>query len=232
MKPRLLDLFSGAGGCAMGYHLAGFDVVCGVDIVKQNNYPFDHIQADALEFLAEYGHEFDFIHASPPCQQHSSMRNITKKNYEDFIIPTRALLNELKTPYVIENVVGAPLQNPIMLQGNMFEGLKVKRQRLFELSFRITHIAMPTENLSIPAATKGANPINGFVSIVGTGGLGNGLGVDYARFAMQIDWMNRAEISQAIPPAYTQYIGAEWLSQNGYDATYPSLKVPKQLSLF
>lgn len=216
----------------MGYHRAGFDVSLGVDIEAQKDYPFDFLQYDAIEYLDKHGYEYDFIHASPPCQEHSAMKHVTKKDYADFIPQTRAILQVLGVPYCIENVVGAPLHDYIRLQGNMFEGLKVKRERRFELNFEITHIAIPTEKLSIPKATKGANPNNGFVSIVGTGGLGNGLGVEYARMAMGIDWMSRAKLSQAIPPAYTQYIAAEWLSRNGYEAHYPNLRMPKQYTLF
>jgi DNA (cytosine-5)-methyltransferase 1 len=224
-KPRLLDVFCGEGGCSMGYRLAGFDCITGVDIKPMARYPFDFYQYDALSFLQEYGHEFDFIHASPPCQNHSVMKQITKK---EFIPQTRAILQSLGVPYVIENVIGAPLIDPVLLQGNMFEGLLVKRERIFECSFQFVAPAVPTENLGIPRATKGANKQNGFVSIVGTGGLGDGLGVDYARKAMN----TRAAISQAVPPQYTQYIGAAWLEQNGYSCQYPKMKVLKQARLF
>lgn len=233
-KPRLLDLFCCAGGCGMGYHLAGFDVQAGIDIEDMSqHYPFDFIQSDALEYLKEYGHEYDFIHASPPCQQHSVMRNVTKKEYADFIAPTRRLLKEIGIPYVIENVKNAPLEYPIILRGDMFTGLLVKRERLFECSFSFEWIpATPTKKLYIPAVSKGASETTGFVSIVGTGGLGNGLGVEYARKAMNTDWMPRALISQAVPPNYTQFIGAYWLEKIGYAFQYPELNVPRQNTLF
>jgi DNA (cytosine-5)-methyltransferase 1 len=231
-KPRLLDLFCGAGGCSKGYELAGFDVVTGVDLSPMPRYPFDFVKWDALDYLDKYGHEYDFIHASPPCQQHSEMQNIHKKEYRDFIADTRRLLQAIGLPYVIENVVNAPLQNWVLFRGDMFEGLLVKRDRLFECSFKLVMPATPSRELYIPSAGRGASPITGFVTIVGTGGLGNGLGIDYARKAMGIDWMSRKELSQAIPPYYTQYIGAEWLKQNGYAHSHPRLTVPKQLDLF
>ncbi|GIW60772.1 MAG: hypothetical protein KatS3mg087_1838 [Patescibacteria group bacterium] len=137
MRPKLLDLFCGAGGAGMGYHLAGFDVT-GVDIKPQPSYPFRFVQADAFEFLEEFGHEYDVIHASPPCQAHTPVRNINKNlynrdRYPDLIEQTRSALRETGKIYVIENVVGAPLVNPILLCGEMF-GLRVFRHRLFEVN--------------------------------------------------------------------------------------------------
>jgi DNA (cytosine-5)-methyltransferase 1 len=229
-KPRLLDTFCCAAACAVGYSWAGFDVSVGIDIEDRGkDYPFDFIQSDALDYLDKYGHEYDFIHASPPCQQHSVMRHITKKDYADFIAPCREILQSLGLPYVIENTPKAPLRYPILLRGDMFTGLLVKRERIFECSFNFEWIpATPTKALNIPKATKGASPTTGFVSIVGTGGLGNGLGVEYARMAMNTAWMPRALISQAVPPNYTQWIGAYWLEKNGFDFTYPAMNVPPQ----
>src|SRR3990172_1281618 len=108
--PRLLDLFCGAGGTAMGYSLAGFTDIVGVDIVPQLRYPFEFVQADALEYLAEHGHEFDAIHASPPCQGYSIMNNLPwlrEREYPLLILPTREMLEGIGKPYVIENVMGA-----------------------------------------------------------------------------------------------------------------------------
>src|SRR5262245_50753326 len=116
----------------MGYSRAGFEVT-GIDIAPQKNYPFKFIQADALEYIAAHGHEYDVIHASPPCQKFSKLRNIRKikastdANYLDLVDPVRQLLIASGKPYVIENVVGAPLLNPVMLCGSMFPLLKVYR---------------------------------------------------------------------------------------------------------
>ena len=133
-KPRLLDLFCGAGGCSVGYYRAGFEVV-GVDIVPQPNYPFEFYQADALGFDFDPGW-FHAVHASPPCQAYSSLRGFTTTEYPQLIEYVRELLIQTGLPYVIENVVGAPLINPIRLCGSSF-GLKVWRHRLFETSFQI-----------------------------------------------------------------------------------------------
>lgn len=215
----------------MGYHRAGFDVQTGVDIAEQKDYPFDFVQADALEYLAKYGHEYDFIHASPPCQAHSPASNRAKKEgkeHADFLDETRVLLQSLGIPYVIENVPGAPMIKPLKLRGDMF-GLRVLRMRLFEMNFYINHLPMPNKT----GVTTGGGKIYGtldkaeFISVAG-----NGYRYSDGKKAMQIDWMPRKQLTQAIPPAYTQYIGAEWLKQNGFAYEYPQLNVPIQLSLF
>lgn len=114
MKPRLLDLFCGAGGCAVGYSRAGFEVV-GVDSAPMSRFPFEFHQADALEYLAEHGHEFDAIHASPPCQAYSTLRHMPHaKKHPDLVAVTRAALLAANKPYVIENVPGAPLIRPLI----------------------------------------------------------------------------------------------------------------------
>lgn len=143
-RPRLLDLFCCAGGAGMGYYRAGFDVV-GVDIAPQPHYPFAFHQADALDFLAEHGHEFDAIHASPPCQLYSTTKYAHEDNgtHPDLLAPTRQALIECGIPYVIENVEGAPLIDPLTLCGSEFglrapdvDGLPLalRRHRLFESS--------------------------------------------------------------------------------------------------
>jgi DNA (cytosine-5)-methyltransferase 1 len=135
---KLLDLYCGAGGAAMGYHRAGFEVV-GVDINPQKHYPFEFHQGDAIEYLREQGKEFDVIHASPPCQRYSkSVKKINRKNHPDLIFNTRTQLITSCRPYIIENVPGSPLINPIVLCGTMF-GLDVKRHRLFESNAILTN---------------------------------------------------------------------------------------------
>lgn len=133
IRPRLLDLCCKAGGTSQGYHDAGFDVT-GVDIDPQPRYPFTFIQADALDFLAAHGHEFDAIAASWPCQRFTTAQRIRGNTHPDLITPGRALLNATGRPWVMENVEGAPLRNPITLCGAMFPGLRVYRHRLFEAS--------------------------------------------------------------------------------------------------
>lgn len=134
MKPRLLDLYCGAGGSAMGWHRAGFDVT-GVDIAPQPDYPFEFHQGDALDFLAEHGHEFDARHASPPCQASCALTKGTNKGrtYLNLIPATREALATFDGPSVIENVQGADIRRDLTLCGEMF-GLGVIRHRYFELS--------------------------------------------------------------------------------------------------
>lgn len=199
--PRLLDLFCGAGGCTRGYQRAGFYVV-GVDIKPQPRYCGDEfVQGDALEYVAVNGHEFDAIHASPPCQGYSNTRNLQGNKHPMLIEPVRELLEATGKPYVIENVQGAPLDdNAILLVGSMF-GLMTMRPRLFECSFPVPFALAP------PAGAKhakmGRPPKEGeYVHAVGH--MSN---VAYCRDALGIFWMTQGELAQAIPPAYCEYIG-------------------------
>jgi DNA (cytosine-5)-methyltransferase 1 len=218
-KPRLLDLFCGAGGAAMGYHRAGFEVV-GVDIIPQPHYPFAFEQMDALTYLAWVAdrvyhgfRDFDAIHASPPCQAYSALNGLTTNEYPRLIEPVRTLLVRSGLPYVIENVVGAPLVNPIRLCGSSF-GLGVRRHRLFEMS---------DPPALVPTCAHYLQPEP--LDVTGTGGPstkprtapGGGLSrkpssMAQASAAMGINWMTRPEISEAIPPAYTEWIGRQLLA--------------------
>ncbi len=198
----MLDLFCGAGGCAVGYHRAGFDVT-GVDIAPQPRYPFPFVQADALEYVAAHGREFDVIHASPPCQAYSRTQRIHGKEYPDLLAATRRALEATGRPWVIENVEEAPLGG-IVLCGTFF-GLKVLRHRRFESSelllcgYQCRH---PKDNRCVQVG----RPIcaGQFVTVAG-----NISGVKLAGKAMGIDWMIRRELTQAIPPAYTEFIGRQ-----------------------
>ena len=196
-RPRVLDLFCKAGGAGYGYHLAGYEVV-GVDIELQPNYPFEFHQADALTFPLD---GFDLIHASPPCQAHSNTARLNATEHPRLIEPARARLRASGTPYVIENVVGAPLIDPVMLCGAMFE-LRTYRHRLFEASFTIPEPGHPDH--VIRQAKMGLPPAPGeFIQVVGHTG-----DVEAARAGMGIWWMTGDELAQAIPPAYTVHIGA------------------------
>lgn len=219
--PRLLDIFSGAGGCAVGYSRAGFEVV-GVDITPQNNYPFQFVQADALEYLAAHGDEFDAIHASPPCQRYTVGRTIHDSGgrHPDLVGPCRTLLEQTARPWVMENVVGAPLINPVTLCGRMF-GLRVIRHRLFESNLFLMQPSHPTHPRGLTTGTLTARrggTGNGYST--GEHGLvcvaGNNFVREAGARAMGIDWMTvRHEVAQAIPPAYTHYIGRQLLSALG-----------------
>lgn len=207
-RPSLLDLFCGAGGAGEGYSRAGF-AVTGVDIKKQPNYPFAFFQGDALEYLTLHGREFDVIHASPPCQGYSNLKAMHPgKEYPLMIEPVRELLVKWGKPYVIENVEGAPLQkhsdlfgnHGVVLCGSMF-GLGVargflRRHRIFETSFPVPQ-----------PQCRHRGPAVGVYGHGGHTGKHRMLYREEAAQAMQIEWMNRDEMCQAIPPAYTEWLG-------------------------
>lgn len=208
MKPRLLDLFCGAGGAAVGYARAGFEVV-GVDLVAQPRYPFEFHQADALTFPLG---GFDAIHASPPCQAHVkgfAAVNVARGRevgHIDAIVATREQLVATSLPYVIENVEGAPLRSPVRLCGSSF-GLTVRRHRLFESNAPI--MALPcAHHLQTEAKyptnwrPHGERRLAKAVQVYG-----NAAGTDLWPAAMGIDWMTTAELAEAIPPAYTEFVG-------------------------
>ena len=205
-RPAVLDLFCSAGGAGMGYWLAGFDVV-GVDIEPQSRYPFRFIQADALTFPVS---GFDLIHASPVCKSYSATAVLNDASHPRQVEAVRERLAGSGVPYVIENVPGAPLRSPVMLCGAMFAGLRVYRHRLFEASFRIS--APPEPEHRWPLAKMGRPVRLGeFIQPVG-----HFSDVAAARAAMQIPWMARDELAQAIPPAYTLHVGRAALTALGF----------------
>jgi DNA (cytosine-5)-methyltransferase 1 len=220
-KPRLADLFCGAGGSARGYADLGFEVV-GVDIEPQLNYPFEFIQTDALDFPL-WG--FDAVHASPPCQYSSVLSRAWNAdlNRTNLIRPTRDKLMASGLPYVIENVPGAFLRQPITLCGSSF-GLRVRRHRNFETSFPVAepgcdHGWQDTDRIYPQRISKARGEVRwtGVIQVHGTRQLHNAYctTADEHRLAceaMGIDWMNRAELTQAIPPAFTRYIGERLLA--------------------
>ena len=201
---RLLDLFCGAGGAAMGYHRAGFTGIVGVDNKPMPRYPFTFVEGDALEYLAQHGHEFDVIHASPPCQAYSwaAKRWVNAgKEYPDLVEATRNLIPDGK-PFVIENVPNSPLDSVLMLCGTMF-GLSVIRHRHFECGY----LLYPPSPCRHSGSVKGGE----YVTVAGHGGDGKASHSAWSE-AMDIDWMIHKELAQAIPPAYTEWIGKQLLS--------------------
>lgn len=224
-QPKLLDLFCGAGGAAMGYHRAGFEVV-GVDISPQPNYPFEFHQENALEFPLE---GFDVVHASPPCQGYSvgsqAYRN-QGKQYPLLIEPTRNRLQGYGGSWIIENVRRKVLIASVRLCGMSF-GLPLFRHRFFESNLTLLEPDHPMH--PPPSETEGRwrpwNPKDWrkpdkqgmvfvrrsqFVSVAGFGGSASkSRELDEWKTAMGIDWMTRPELVEAIPPAYTEYIGRQ-----------------------
>lgn len=241
MKPKLLDLFSCAGGAARGYADAGFDVY-GVDIDPQPRYPYPFCEGDVLDvmcaligggqaaFTAPDGatewlgmDDFDVIHASPPCQRYSSTRSLHSSEHPDLVGPTRELLVASGKPYVIENVVGAPLLDPIRLAGTDFnmtaedvDGVRLKlvRVRLFESNIQLT----PPPKLPVDHSIQTA-------SVYGAGGGwtpkhrdnperrgGYIPHIDVIKRLLGIDWMTKHELSQSIPPVFTEHVGRQLIT--------------------
>lgn len=213
-RPRLLDLFCGAGGAGMGYHRAGFEVV-GVDTTPQPRNPFEFHQADAIHFLAEHWSEFDAIHASCPCQRFSAMSNCRPGlagDYPDLIAATRGLCDLTGLPYVLENVEGAPLRPDLTLCGQMF-GLELYRHRVFEIGGPEVFPPVwwdwqPEHPRHVMPASKAGHWRPGTVMSIS----GHVSPIAKAREVMGIDWMTRDELAEAIPPVYTEHIGRRLLA--------------------
>lgn len=204
---KLLDLFCGAGGAAKGYSLAGFDTIIGIDIDYQPRYPreFRFIQADAMDYIQTIKHsDFDLIHASPPCQGYSwANAGTTRYLYDRLIEPLKNILQHIGIPYVIENVIGADLDKSrsIILDGSMFK-LNIIRRRIFETNFYIPQLE---SNIR-----KGSVKAHRCVSVAGHGGDGKATFLSWMQ-GMDITWMEKKELAQAIPPRYTEYIGKEFI---------------------
>ena len=212
---RGLDLFSGAGGATRGYQMAGFEMD-GVDIKPQLRYVGERFfQADALEYVAEHGHLYDFIHASPPCQKFTSMSNRWRgyggvaDTHIDLIEATRRALSARGVPYIIENVVGArrSLRNAVKLTGGAF-GLRVERPRLFESNV-LLH-GSPCKPVLDPVGVYGIRPDGRRLWTRADGSEQRAAAsMEEASLAMGIDWMEWDELKESIPPAYTHFIGEQ-----------------------
>lgn len=198
----------------MGYHRAGFEVV-GVDIDAQPNYPFEFIQADALGLDPEFLSSFDAIHASPPCQSYSDLakRNGNAHKWPRLVEPVRRMLQATKLPWIIENVEGAPLIDPVVLCGTMFPPLRVIRHRLFESNVELTVPAHGRHPL-VFTHDKRKNHYGkldqntSFVQVTG----GGNCSIANARAALGIDWMTKNELNESIPPAYAEYLGRQLMA--------------------
>ena len=201
---NLLDLFCGGGGASYGYELAGF-CVTGVDIKQQPKYRGKFIQSDAIEYLKAHFHEYDVIHASPPCQAYSMASMQFRKSgkvYVDLINITRQELIKTGKPYIIENVPSSPLINPIELCGTMF-GLRTYRHRLFESNIELDK--PPHFSHTFKNAKMGRKP-NGYEFIQY---VGNFSGVKMVQNITGLFWLGQKELAQSIPPQYTKYIGKQ-----------------------
>ena len=209
---KLLDLYCGVGGASMGYARAGFDVT-GVDLKHGKRYPFNYIRANVLDILAdiEFLNGFDIIHASPRCQTHSITKNLQiaqgkSTSKIDLIPETRAGLIQSSKPFIIENVMGSPLIEPIMLCGSAF-GLKVRRHRIFESNIKLIG--------SICNHKKQGRPVGVYGSLndeIPNGGK-TAKTIFEAREVMGIEWGIWTELVEAIPPIYTEYLGRQSINE-------------------
>jgi DNA (cytosine-5)-methyltransferase 1 len=205
---KLLDLFCGAGGASVGYHRAGFEVT-GIDLKHGKRYPYQYIRGDVMDYIhdVDFMRSFDVIHASPPCQTFSSTKHLRNAqgrttDKQDLIEPVRSALIAASVPYVIENVMGAPLINPVTLCGSAF-GLKVRRHRLFESSEQLTGTTCSHNEQGRPIGIYGS-----MRDEIPNGGR-TAKTMQEANKAMGIEWMIWGELVESIPPVYTQYIGEQ-----------------------
>jgi DNA (cytosine-5)-methyltransferase 1 len=199
----------------MGYHRAGFDVV-GVDITAQPRYPFEFLREDALDILSDGTllRTFDVVHASPPCQAYSDLVKRNPRPYPKLIEPVRDALVAANVEYVIENVEGATLRDPILLCGTMFAGLRVLRHRLFESRIPLRAPAHQRPHPLVFTYDRRKHHYgkldqsDAYVQVTG----GGNCTVANAREAMGIPWMTKLELNEAIPPIYTEFVGAQMLA--------------------
>lgn len=213
MRPRVLDACCCAGGATYGYQLAGFHVT-GVDIQPQPNYIGDEfVQDDAIGYIREHGHEFDFIHASFPCQAHSLLNHYNHKDYPDLIPAGREALLTTGVPFVIENVPQAPLRDPVVLCGTMF-GLNIYRHRHFETGngFGLPQLAHPKHTAL--CARNGYLPTTERPFMTISGGKHSETWRRTAAEVMGVPWTKTTiEVCEAIPPAYTEWVGVRTMRQ-------------------
>jgi DNA (cytosine-5)-methyltransferase 1 len=225
-QPVLLDLFCCEGGAGRGYADAGFEVV-GVDIAPQPRYPFEFVKGNAVDFLWSLVRSRHFgscryvaVHASTPCQAWSDLQKQNKRHYEDFIEPVRDLLEALGLPYVIENVEGAPLRDPVTLCGTMFPGLRVIRHRLFETNWPLEQPPHPPGRHPLVFTHDKRKAHHGkldqnraYVQVTG----GGNCTIANKRAAMGTPWMSGHGCNEAVPPAYTRWIGERLLEHINTD---------------
>jgi len=238
IRPKGLDLFCGAGGCSKGYTDAGIDMT-GVDLYPQRHYPYRFAQADWNEYLAEHWREFDFIHASPPCQAYSGMRRITLSRFgvapehPDLIAAVRDALIRTGKPFVIENVPGAPLHTQLVLCGAAMGLPHLARHRHFESNLLLMS-GPPCQHRrnTYTIGIYGDKPDGRRVSYRQHRLVRVARSLNEAAYEMGIDWMDWNEITQAIPPAYTRFIGTQIMWALGLASNTASSRLPEIAGLW
>ncbi len=200
-QPKLLDLYCGQGGAAQGYSNAGFHIT-GVDQVHQTRFPFSFIQTDSRSYLADHWQEYDAIHLSPPCQKYSQANNFHKTATDDELEKVLPMLSQINIPFVVENVQLAPMPITIILTGIMFS-LGVIRKRIFYSNVLLLQPHTPPQK-------RKCLPAQQIFTVAGEGGKGNTV-TNWSK-AMGINWMTRNGLKEAIPPAYTEYIGSQLMT--------------------
>lgn len=212
-RPKLLDLFCCAGGCSMGYYDAGFDVV-GVDLTPRKDYPFEFIEADALDVLADtaFLDTFDAIHASPPCQRYSVAASAwgNADTHPDLLPPTRDALKAWGGPYIIENVETAPMYDAILLCGWAMGLRHIRRHRLFETNMPLMSPGCLCPNGDTVSVFGHSGEDRRKATLVERGGLRGHVPIAEVRELMHVPWISgRDEVSESIPPPYTQFLGEQ-----------------------
>lgn len=221
-RPRLLDLFCGPGGAAVGYHRAGFDVI-GVDIETQPDYPYEFHQGDALAFLDEHGHQFDAVHASPPCTEHTTLTGRRPDQGTGHLLEDtlRALETRQDGAWVVENVMGADMPTDMVLCGTMF-GLRVYRHRRFRIGPALPMLQIPEHHPHrVRAARKQrmrAWEVGLFLTVTGDAAKKSKRERPIMAAAMGIEHIGRQGVNLTIPPAYTHHIGEQLIDALGVAA--------------
>ena len=221
-RPRLLDLFCCEGGAAVGYDRAGWDVT-GIDLEPRfaKRYPFRFYAADAIAFVKVFGQDYDAIHASPPCQAYSITKHGHSRQHPQLIEPVREALIATGRPYVIENVVGAPLIDPLLLCGSMFNltaidddgtPLRMERHRLFESNVPLSAPRPDFHDKTVQVAGSygGARRDKWEAKHIRKGGYVPR--IEIQQQLLDIDWMTQYGMYQSLPPVYTAHIGAQLLT--------------------
>lgn len=204
---KLLDLFCCCGGISKGYHDAGFEEITGVDIKDDHKYPYNFIHSDVFKLPLSFFKQFDLIHASPPCQHYTfATRKTNRDKHPDLIEKTRLLLQKIGKPYTIENVPNAPLRKDLLLCGEMFEGLRIIRHRIFEIEgFKVIQQTHRKHKERIGKKSY-------YMQIAGHGGDSYSFRVEDWKKAIGIAWVNdKKHLTQMIPPSYSKYIGSQYI---------------------